>query len=89
MVYLKLFANIQKFHPIIDTTNMSYYKIGQYLSSLLQVLTINNYTLKDLFDTANKIKSIPLEIFEDGYQLMSFDIESLFTNVSIHECASQ
>ena len=54
----KVFANIQKFHPIIDTTNMSYYKIEQ-LSSLFLALTVNNYTLKDSFDTANKIKSVP------------------------------
>ena len=63
----KLFANIPKFCPIIDTTNTPYYKIGQYLSSLLQPPTINNYTLKDSFDAASKTKSVPLEIFEDGY----------------------
>ena len=62
----KLFANIPKFCPNIDTNNTPYYKIGQYLS-LLQSPTINNYTLKDSFDAASKIKSVPLEIFEDGY----------------------
>ena len=51
---------------------------------MLQLLTINNYTLKGSFDTAdNKIKSITSEIFEDGYQFVSFDIESLFTNVPL------
>ena len=58
---------------------MPYYKTGEYLSSLLQLLTINNYTLKDYFDAVNIIKSVPSEIFEDGYQFLSFDIESLFT----------
>ena len=81
----KVFANIPNFCPIIDTTNTPYYKIGQYLSSLLQPLTINDYFLKDSFDTANKIKSIPSEIFEDGYQFGSFDIEFLFTNVSFNK----
>ena len=81
----KVFANIPNFCPIIDTTNTPYYKIGQYLSSLLQPLTINNYFLKDSFDAANKIKSIPSEIFEDGYQFGSFDIEFLFTNVSFNK----
>ena len=38
----KAFANILKFCPIIDTTNLPCYKIGQYLSSLLQPLIINN-----------------------------------------------
>ena len=59
----KVFTNIPKFRPIVDTTNMPYYKTGQDLSSLLQLLTINNYTLKDSFDAANKIKSVPSEIF--------------------------
>ena len=81
----KVFANIPNFCPIIDTTNTPYYKTGQYLSSLLQPLTINDYFLKDSFDTANKIKSIPSEIFEDGYQFGSFDIEFLFTNVSFNK----
>ena len=81
----KVFTNIPKFCPIIDMTNMSYYKVGQYLSSLLQQLTINNYTRKDSFDAANKIKSIPSKIFEDGYQCVSFDTESLFTNVPLNK----
>ena len=38
---IKVFANIPKFRPIIDTTKTPYYKIGQNLSSLLQPLTIN------------------------------------------------
>ena len=59
--------------------------IGQYLSSLLQLLTINNYTLKDSFDAANEIKSVPSEIFEYGYQFASFDIESLFTNKPLNK----
>ena len=45
----KVFANIPKFRPIIDTTNTPCYKIGQCLSSLLQLFTVNNYTLKRFF----------------------------------------
>ena len=81
----KVFAKIPKFRPIIDTTNTPYYKIGLYLSSLLQPLTINDYTLKDSFDAANKIKIVPSEMFEEGYQFVSFDVESLFTNVPLNK----
>ena len=81
----KVFTNIPKFRPIIDTTNTPYSKIGQYLSSFLQPLTVNNYTLKDSFDAANKIKSALSEIFENGYQFVSFDVESLFTNVPLNK----
>ena len=41
--------------------------------------------LKDSFDAANKIKSVPSETFEDGYQFVTFDIESLFTNVPLNK----
>ena len=81
----KVFANILKFRPIIDRNNTPYYKTGQYLSSLLQPLTINDYTLKDSFDAANKIKSVPSEMFEEGYQFVSFDVESLFTNMPLNK----
>ena len=52
---------------------------------MLQPLTINDYTLKDSFDAANKIKSVPSEMFEEGYQFVSFDVESLFTNVPLNK----
>ena len=81
----KVFGNIPKFRRIIDTTNTPYYKIGQHLSSLLQPLTINDYTLKDSFDAANKIKSVPSEMLEEGYPFVSFHVESLFTNVSLNK----
>ena len=81
----KLFANIPKFRPIIDTTNTPNYKIGQYLSSLLQPLTINNYTLKDSFDAANKIKSVTSKILNEGCQSVSLDVEFLITNVPLNK----
>ena len=46
---------------------------------MLQPLTINNYTLKYSFDAINKFKSLPFEIFQEGYHFALFDIESLFT----------
>ena len=77
----KVFADIPKFCPIIDTTNMPYYKIRRYLSSSLPLLTINGYTLQESFDAANKIKSVPIKIFGEGYQFVSCNVESLFTNM--------
>ena len=79
----KVFAIILKFRPIVDRTNTPHYKTGQYLSSLLQPLTINNCTLKDSFYAANKIKSVASGKFEDESQFVSFDNESLFTSVPL------
>ena len=44
---------------------------------------MNEFTLKDSFDAVNKIKNIPPHLFDDGYNYVSFDVESLFTNVPI------
>ena len=52
---------------------------------MLQPLTINDYTLKNSFDAANKIKSVPSEMFEEGYQFVLFDVESLFKNVPLNK----
>ena len=50
---------------------------------MLQPLTHNDYNLKDSFDAVKRIRSIPPESFDEGYQFVSFDVQSLFTNVSV------
>ena len=46
-------------------------------------LTLNDFTVKDSFDAANKIQQIPKELFDSGYKFISFDVISLFTNVPL------
>ena len=80
----KAYANLLSLRPIIDTTSTPYYNIGKFLSSLLQPLTHNDYNLKDSFDAVKRISSIPPKLFdEEDYQLVSFDVQSLFTNVPV------
>ena len=79
----KEFLNIPKFRPIIDTTGTSHCLVGRYLASLLYSLTTNEFSLKDSFDRISRIKAIPSYLFKNGYQYVSFDVESLFTNVAI------
>ena len=55
----KAFDLLPKFRPIIDTTGTTHYSVGKFISELLQPLTNNEYTLKDTFDAANRIKAIP------------------------------
>ena len=75
--------NIPKFKPIIDTTGTTHCLVGKHLANLLNSLTINEYSVKDSFDAASRIKGISQHLFDNGYQYISFDIESLFTNVPI------
>ena len=76
----KDYMNIPSFRPIVDTTCTVYYGIGKYLSNLLNPLTLNEYSLKDSFEATQRIHSIPTELFAQGYQYVSFDVVSLFTN---------
>ena len=70
----------------LSTKPISYItKLDNIFLSLLQLLTINNYTLKDSFDTTNKIKSVPSEIFQERYQFVSFEVEYLCTNVPLNK----
>ena len=81
--------SIPKFWPNIGTTRTSQCLVGKYLFSLLYPVTTNEFSLKDSFDTANRIKVIPLYIFSNIYRkwlpCVSFDMESLFTNVPIKQ----
>ena len=79
----KKFDKIPKFRPIIDATGTTHYGVGKFLSQLLQPLTINEHTVKDTFDAKSRIRTINQALFSQGYQYVSFDVESLFTNVPL------
>ena len=55
----KDYQDIPPFRPIVDTTSTPYYGIEKYLSSLLNPLIINNYSIEDSFEAAKRIKAIP------------------------------
>ena len=74
----KDYTNIFSFRPIVNTTCTVYYGVGKYLLNLLNLLTLNKYSLKDSFEATQRIHSIPTE---EGYRYVSFGVISLFTNV--------
>ena len=79
----KSFDRIPKFRPIIDTTGSTHYFEGKFLASLLKPLTVNEFSVKDSFDAATRINNIPKDLLESNHKFISFDVESLFTNVPI------
>ena len=79
----KEFDAIPKFRPITDTTGTQYYDVGKYLAKLLKPLTENEFSYKDSFDATRRIQSLPQDLFDKGYIFVSFDVESLFTNVPL------
>ena len=81
----KEFERIPPLRPIIDTIGSTHYGVGKFITTLLNPLTANEYNLKDSFEAAERIKTIPNHLYEEGYRLVSFDVKSLFTSVPLNK----
>ena len=79
----KEFATIPKFHLIIDTTGTPCHEVGKYLAKLLNPLTTNEFSVKNSFDATIRIQNIPQDLLDKSYKFVSFDVESLFTNIPL------
>ena len=66
--------------PIISNINTSTYNLSKYLAKLLTPLRESQYSIKSAKDFMSKIKN---EKVPNGYQMVSFDMKSLFTNVPL------
>ena len=54
------------------------YKLTNFYVPLLELLTYNQYTIKDSFSFCEEIK-----YFNTNLIMASFDVESLFTNIPL------
>ena len=77
------FENIPPFRPVVDTRNTPYSGIGTYLKTLLNPLTVNEFSMKDTFQAVDEIGKFDHTLLDKGYRLVSFDVVSLFTNVPL------
>ena len=66
--------------PIISNIGTATHKTAQYLSKLLAPLGKSIYTVESSKQFVDKIKDIKVP---DGYEMISFDVKSLFTNVPL------
>ena len=69
------------FRPILCALGMFNYNLAKFFVPLLEPLTRNEYTVKNLFEFVEEISKINC----DKCVMASFDIESLFTNIPIDE----
>ena len=74
---------IPKFRLIINTNGTPCNDVGRYLAKLLNPLTTNEFSLKDSYNATTRIQNIPQDLFDKGYQFISFNVESLFINVPL------
>ena len=72
-----------KFCPIIDRTGTYTYKAAKVISQYLKSLCKSEYTIKDTHSFAKLIKELPP--LKEDEEDVSYDIESLFTNIPIND----
>ena len=66
--------------PIVFNTNTVTYNLGKYITKLLAALKKSEHIIKSAEDFAGKVTA--KEVLS-GYQMISFDVKSLSTNVSL------
>ena len=72
-----------KFRPIIDQTGTYTYKAVKVISWYLKPLCDSEYTIKNTQSFAKLIKGLPP--LQEDEEDVSYDIESLFTNIPIND----
>ena len=75
--------NQLKFRPIIDQTGTYTYNAAQVISQYLKPLCKNEFTIEDTQSFSKTIRDLPP--LEDEEEDVSYDVESLFTNIPIEE----
>ena len=71
---------LPSFRPIFSAIVTPTEKLSKFLVPILELLTTNEYTIKDSFAFAEELQS-----FDSKLLMASFDIESLFTNIPLQE----
>ena len=66
--------------PIVSNCGTASYKLAKYLAKLLSPLSKSQYTVQSTKEFINHIKK---QKVPSNYKMTSFDVISLFTNVSI------
>ena len=72
-----------KFQPIMDRTGTYTYNAAQVIFNYLKPLCINEYSIKDTLQFSQLLKD--LSALKDDEEYVSYDIESIFTNIPLKE----
>ena len=76
----KSFVTVPKFRPISRHCQHSTLRFWEIPST-----TDNDYNISDSFDAVDQIREVPSELFEQEHKWVSFNVESLFTNVLLNK----
>ena len=67
--------------PIVSNIGTATYNLSKYLAKMLAQLRKSQYSFKSTKDFMNKIKTGKIPTV---YQMVAFDVKSLFTNVPLY-----
>ena len=70
-----------KFRPIVSSIGTFNYNLGRFLCDLFSPLVPNDYSSKDTFSFVSQIKNVN----RSAKVLVSYNVTSLFTNISLQE----
>ena len=73
--------NMCKQH-ILSATDTYNYSLAKWLDEKLKPLSLNRFTIKNIFDFSNEIREMDID---PEHILVSYDVVSLFTNVPLME----
>ena len=76
--------HVPPFHPIVSSIGTYNYELARYLCILLEPHIPSEHCALDTFTFVCEINELPLL----GKFMVSFDVESLFTNIPLEECVN-
>ena len=79
-VHKPIIDNCPSVQPILSAIGTPTYNPAKFLVSILSPLTINEFTVHDLFAFAEEVVN-----FDANCIMASLDVESLFTNIPLDE----
>ena len=68
--------------PIVSNIGTATYQLAKFLTKLLSPLSQSQYTFKSTKDFIQKIHNVNVP---HGFNMISFDVKSLFTSVPLEE----
>ena len=82
----KIHKALVPLRPIFSACGTPAYKLAKFLVPVLSPLTKNEFTLSDSYAFADEISRLNVDDIDDsGVFMVSFDVESLFTNIPLQE----
>ena len=79
-IHKALEDGIPTFRPILSAIGTPTFKLAKLSDKLLKPIATNEYAMKDSFSFAKEVKE-----FDPNLIMASFDVKSLFTNISLTE----